>query len=115
MTLDPPKAAELFHQTSGLFFSEGWTVHHFPSTEFKTLLLDTNGFFIRLGEKLGLRNVGSVAPRSNLRAPSTSCRNQDRRAAQKYRSHAKASRKKFEIVLLILAIIVSAVLMFVFA
>lgn len=115
ISLDPPKAAELFHRTSGLFFAEGWTVNHFPSSEFKALLLDTNEFFKRFGERLGLQNSESVAPRSNRGAERAFCRKQDRRSGQNYRSRAKASRKKIEIVLVILAILTSAVLMFIFA
>lgn len=115
MSFDPPKAAELFHRTSGLFFAEGWTVNHFPSAEFKALLLDTNEFFRRFSERIGLRNAGTVGPRSDRGAERASSWKQDRRSAQNYRSRAKASRKKFELMLIIVAIITLAVLMFVFA
>lgn len=112
--MNKSKALEIFMRTRESFFAEGWTVNHFHSVESKALLLDTVDIFRRLSEKLGVENRGGrpAAPKPGL-SPSLMPAN-SHHATRSFQYKAKTARKKIEVFLIILAIILSAVLMFVF-
>lgn len=109
-----PKGIDLFWQTRNRLFGENWTVNDFPPVESKAQLLDLMDFFKKKQEVLVESSQGVQVVETSRRTPCHSFPKKEKPVAQESHFRKMRQRKRIGGVFLVLLIIITAVLVFVF-
>lgn len=109
-----PKGIDLFWETRNRFFAENWTVNNFPPVESKAQLLDLLDFFKKSQEVLAESRPKVQVAETSRRTSWHSSFKKEKPVAHESRFRKRVQRKQAEVFFLVLLIIITAVLVFVF-